>query len=192
MRRRPRGRAADGAAGGPPGVDSDELCGENAGAQPGERLRVDLLHYLEMRERTCRELIGYLVKRGHDRAAVASEVQAAVAAGWVDDRRFAEVFLRDRRRLHPVSAAVALRELERRGVPAEVARAALAGLDPPWDERELARAAVVRRWERWPEEDRRRKAAGFLRRRGFAGGVIWSVLDDLERRGRGKQVDPAG
>jgi len=157
---------------------------------PAERLRADLLRYLEIRERTCRELIEHLERRGHDPAAVATEVQAAAAAGWVDDRRFAEVFLRDRRRLHPMSAAAVLRELGRRGVPAEVARAALEALDPPWDEREVARAAVARRWERWPAQERRRKGAGFLRRRGFAGGVVWSVLDDLERQGRDGQGDP--
>jgi regulatory protein len=163
---------------------------ERAAAGPGERLRVDLLRYLEIRERTCQELVRHLEKRGHDPAAVASEVRAAAAAGWVDDRRFAAVFLRDRRRLHPMSAALVVRELVRRGVSTAEARAALAASDPPWDEREVARCAVARRWERWPASERRRKAASFLRRRGFAGGVIWAVLDELDRHERGSQGDP--
>ena len=159
---------------------------------PRAQLRADLLRYLEARERTRRDLVAYLERRGHDAAAVAEEVGKAEAAGWVDDRRFAEMFLRDRRRLRPASGAAVLRELRRRGVPEGVARAALEGLDPPWDEREVAAAAVARRWERWPPAERRQKAAGFLRRRGFAGGIVWSVLDELEARERGKaEGDPA-
>lgn len=159
---------------------------------PRAELRVDLLRYLEARERTRRDLVAYLERRGHDAAAVAQEVQAAEAAGWIDDRRYAEMFLRDRRRLRPESGAAVLRELRRRGVPEEVARSALDSLDPPWDEREVAAAAVARRWERWPSEERRRKAAAFLRRRGFAGGIVWSVLDELEARARGQDLeDPA-
>lgn len=160
-------------------------------ADPRDQLRADLLRYLEVRERTRRELVAYLARRGHDAAAIAAEVQAAEATGWVDDRRFAQMFLRDRRRLRPASSAAVLRELRRHGVTDEVARVALAALDPPWDEREVAAAAVARRWERWPVEGRRQKAAGFLRRRGFAGGIVWSVLDELEAGERGQADDPA-
>ena len=160
------------------------------GGEPG--LQADLLRHLEIRERPRRELITHLERRGHDAAAIVEEVRAAEAAGWVDDRRFAEMFLRDRRRFRPESGAAVLRALRRRGVPAEVAQAALAALDPPWDEREVAVAAVARRWERWPTGERRHKAVGFLRRRGFSSGIVWSVLDEFERERRGEDDGPAG
>ncbi len=145
-----------------------------------ERLRADLLRYLKVRERTRRELAEYLRRRGHEAEAIAREVESAVASGWVNDRRFAEIFLRDRRRLKPMGRRAVLRDLEQRGVAPEVAREALEQLDPPWDEHALALQAVAGRWERWPQEVRRRKAAAFLQRRGFAGGLVYRVLKELE------------
>ncbi len=140
-------------------------------------LRADLLRYLRVRERTLQEVGTYLKRRGHAAELISRAVDEAQAAGFVDDRRFADMFLRDRRRLRPMSRAAVLRELRQRGVPDDVAQESLAACDPAWDDNEMAYAAVQRRWARWPEERRWEKGAGFLRRRGFNGGIARAALE---------------
>jgi regulatory protein len=160
-------------------------AGGGRGAADGQRLRRDLLRYLRIRERTVQELTAYLERRGH----AAEEIECAVAEareqGFVDDGRFAEIFLRDRRRLRPMSRSAVLLELRKRGVAAETARAALTACDPPWEDEQLAWEAAVRRWERWPTGGRREKAARFLQRRGFTAAIAARVLARLDRADAG-------
>jgi regulatory protein len=160
------------------------------------RLQRDALRFLRVRERTVQEVRRYLTRRGHPDARIATALEELAATRLVDDRRFAEVYLRDRRRLHPLAGRAVLRELAAKGVAREVAAEALAACDPPWDDAELARAAVARRWMRWPEEIRWRRAGRFLAGRGFETGVIRQVLEALSREagmtlGRRDGRDPA-
>jgi regulatory protein len=147
---------------------------------PEPALRQDVLRYLRVRERTRREVADYLARRGHAPDLIARALAELEATGLIDDRRFARVYLRDRQRLHPLGRAAVLRELRARGVAPELAGEALAGCDPPWDEHELARAAVARRWSRWGAESRRERATRFLRTRGFEPAAIRAVVGELE------------
>ncbi len=159
----------------------------NRETDPEKRLQSDLLRYLKMRERSAWELRFYLKRRGHQDDRIEKAVTEACECGYINDARFADMFLRDRRRLRPMSRAAVLRELKQKGVEPETAAAALAGADPPWDDYESAFDAVNRRWCRWNHQGRRQKAAGFLKRRGFSGSVIWSVVDRLESEQENEQ-----
>lgn len=144
-----------------------------------DRLEVDLLRYLRLREHSAYEVTTYLRRRGHAREAIALAIAQAEAAGFIDDRRFAEMFLRDRRRLRPMSRSAALRELGKRGVASEIATEALAGSDPPWDDLEIATEVLAKRWERWSPEVRYARGASFLQRRGFGGGTARAAIAAL-------------
>ena len=156
---------------------------------PETALRQDVLRFLRVRERTRREVSDYLRRRGHPPELIARATEELVEAGLVDDARFARVYLRDRQRLHPIGRMAVRRELQARGVDPGAVEVALAESDPPWDEEEMARAAVERRWARWPGAARRERAVRFLRTRGFEPGAIRAVLDRLERETGGEERD---
>ncbi|MBM3317612.1 MAG: RecX family transcriptional regulator [Candidatus Eisenbacteria bacterium] len=139
-------------------------------------LRRDALRFLRVRERTRREVREHLARRGHPAALIRQALEELREAGFVDDRRFAEVYLRDRRRLRPMSRAAALRELAGRGVARAVAAEALDEADPPWDDLELAEGLLARRWARWPADQRRARAVRLLRGRGFGAAAIRAAL----------------
>lgn len=150
-----------------------------------ERLTADLARHIARRERTCREAIEYLTRRGY-RADLAEEVvNLAVAQGLIDDRRFADMYVRDRRRLRPMSRWALVRELGQKGVAPEAAEDALAACDPPWDDLEMALEALSTRFARWPAEGRLRKAAGFLQRRGFSSAIIRAALERVTAQDEG-------
>jgi regulatory protein len=69
-------------------------------------------------------------------------------------------------------------ELRRKGVPDDVAREALAAIDP--DEEESTARLLVRRRLRSlqgvPVETRRRRLAGMLARKGYPSGLVAKVL----------------
>lgn len=156
---------------------------------PEAALRQDVMRFLRVRERTQREVTDYLRRRGHAPELIARATEELAEAGLVDDARFARVYLRDRQRLHPLGRVAVRRELQARGVAPETIEAALAESDPPWDEEALARAAVERRWARWPLAARRERAVRFLRTRGFDAGALRRVIERLEQETGGGDGD---
>ena len=60
-------------------------------------------------------MVLWLDWRHSERRIGVSTKVGIIAEGLIDDRRFAELFVRDRRRLHPMSRAALLRELRGKG-----------------------------------------------------------------------------
>lgn len=128
-----------------------------------------------------------LRERMRRKEASAAVVEAVVARlreyGFLDDRAFAESFVRSRSREH--GSARLRGDLLRKGVAEEIVAGELAGLD------EAAQVAAARellrrhawRFERSGEEPQRRRARiwGFLARRGFPPDVAGAVLEEFLR-----------
>ncbi|MDF2750257.1 MAG: RecX family [Gaiellaceae bacterium] len=123
------------------------------------------LRALRSRDRTAAELDARLRERGVAEQERQDALEALARAGYVDDERVAV----------GRAAALAARgsgdalirdDLERRGLPAELVQAALAGLEP---ERLRAEAVVSRRGI-GP------KTARYLAARGFAGDVVAAAV----------------
>ncbi|MFH1144045.1 MAG: regulatory protein RecX [Candidatus Eisenbacteria bacterium] len=161
-----------------------------AGESSAARLQRDAIRYLRVRERSRREVAEYLERRGHSPGEITQAMQALAESGFIDDRRFAEMYLRDRRRLHPLSRALAIRQLRAKGVETALIEEALACSDPPWEDGELAREALARRWSRWPAPRRAERAARFLRARGFGPGTIRAAI--AQRTAGEKRAEGAG
>ncbi len=156
------------------------------------RLRQDALRFLRVRERTVREVDRYLKRRGHAVALIREALHELCASGFVNDRRFAEVFLRDRQRLRPMSRVAVARDLAARGVAPAVVAEALAAADPPWDDHALAHSLLARKWPRWESTQRAQRGQRLLRARGFGPGTIRTVLAELQRESGGMAAgDPA-
>lgn len=155
------------------------------------RARDAALTLLSHRARSRVELRRRLARRGFDGAVIDGTLGWLEEKGYVDDRAFAESFVRDRLRLRPRGRVGLVQELRRKGVdPAIAEAAAAAGMEAAGvSEAGLARSAA----EAWARKNAsavrraaggrehrlkaRRRLYGHLARRGFAPDAVRSAID---------------
>lgn len=123
-----------------------------------------------------------LERRGIEPPAAAAAVEEVTAAGYLDDADFARRFAEDRRRLDRWGAERIARELDRRGVGADLVAETLAGQSGE-DELEAACALLADRLGSAPlADDRvRDRALGLLVRRGYESEVAYGAVRRHER-----------
>ena len=100
--------------------------------------------------------------------------------GLVDDEAFARSWISGRQAGKGLARRALAQELRRKGVPDEVARAALDEVDPD-DEEAAARALVrkkMRTLTRVDEATATRRLVGMLARKGYSPGVAFAVVRD--------------
>jgi regulatory protein len=124
--------------------------------------------YLSRRERTASETRAHLQARQVDHDSAEEVIATLTGQGYLDDRRFARLFVQDKRELEHWGDDRIRRGLESRGIERELADEATA--ENGGYGRELERAvALLRRRVPNPEPDRRgrERALGLLMRRGY-------------------------
>jgi regulatory protein len=137
---------------------------------PEDRLEhaLALAHgYLNRRERTVAEVRGRLERAGIDEATVGAALTALAGQGYLDDVRFARLFVEDKHNLEQWGAERIERGLLARGVDREIASSAL---DVGAEDTELDRALALlrRRFPAAPENRRERdRALAVLLRKGY-------------------------
>ncbi len=147
-------------------------------ADPLERAREICLQQLGFAPRTRSELAATLSKRGIPTDAADQVLGRFTEVGLIDDALFAQMWVTSRHRGRGLSSRALQQELRRKGVDDDVAGEALAALDPA-QERLTARALVDRKLPstRGLAVDARvRRLAGMLARKGYSGGVAFSVV----------------
>jgi regulatory protein len=129
--------------------------------------------YLNRRDRTVGEVRGQLQRRGVAGELIEAAIRTLREQGFVDDARFARLFVADKRQLEQWGGDRIRRGLLARGIDRELADTALAEVsaDPAGaQESELDRAlALLRRRFPDPPQDRRdrNRALGLLLRKGY-------------------------
>jgi regulatory protein len=134
-----------------------------------ERALAIAYRYLNPRERTQAEMRTHLQRKGIDPRDVERSIQALVDQGYLDDARFAHLFVQDKRQLAEWGADRIRQVLRTRGVDFEFVEEALAEHEQD-SESEIERAlAVLRRRFPSPAGDRRERerALGVLLRKGY-------------------------
>jgi regulatory protein len=134
-----------------------------------ERALAIAYRYLNSRERTQAEMRVHLEGKDIDPRDVERSIQALVEQGYLDDARFAHLFVQDKRQLEEWGADRIRQVLRTRGVDSEMVEEALAEHEPD-SEGEIERAlAVLRRRFPSPAGDRRERerALGVLLRKGY-------------------------
>jgi regulatory protein len=134
-----------------------------------ERALAIAYRYLNPRERTQAEMRTHLQRKGIDPRDVERSIQALVDQGYLDDARFAHLFVQDKRQLAEWGADRIRQVLRTRGVDSEFVEEALAEHEQD-SESEIERAlAVLRRRFPSPAGDRRERerALGVLLRKGY-------------------------
>jgi regulatory protein len=138
------------------------------------RARESALTFLASRPRSKSEVVQRLRKRGYPEPAIDAALERLEQAGFLDDRAFAEYWVRNREQFRPRGRYALRQELRQKGLDSDVIEAALEDLD---ESESAYRAAMQRaaRWEGLDETSAYRKCSGYLQRRGFAYQVIQEV-----------------
>jgi regulatory protein len=141
--------------------------------------------YLSRRERTVREMREHLLRRGADEEVADAVRLELTEQGYLDDARFAHLFVQDKRDLAGWGAGRIHRALLDRGVDRELVDSALARDDGGAGSGELGRALalLVRRFPGSLSTPRdRERALGVLLRKGYSYEL---AIDALAEHARG-------
>lgn len=133
------------------------------------------LRLIARRPRSEREVRDDMRRRRLPEPAQAAVLRRLAQAGLLDDAAFAATWVENRQAFRPRSAAGLRAELRRKGIERRDIEAALGG----HDEDSAARAALQRAARRWPVEswdEFRRRATGYLTRRGFEYEIVTRVV----------------
>jgi regulatory protein len=160
-----------------PGAElGDEELRRLAELDRANRLHERALRLLAGAAHSTRGLERKLLARGAEPGLLAAELARLEAAGLLDDRAFAEAWVRQRLARHPEGRGPLLAGLERRGVSRELAEQAVREALTAEVERAAAAGLAERlhrRSDMTPERLR-----GTLVRRGFRGGLIRELLGE--------------
>ena len=144
--------------------------------------------YINRRDHTVSEVRAQLERKGVSEHLREAAIQTVSEQGFLDDERFARLFVSDKRELEQWGSERIRRGLLARGIDRGLADAALAEAtaDDADEETELDRAlALLRRRFPHPPEDRRdrERALGVLLRKGYESEL---ALDALAAHARGE------
>ena len=111
-----------------------------------------------------------MTAQGFDQDTTEETIQKGEAAGLLDDRLFAKLWVEDRLLYHPLSRRAVTQELAEKGIAPEIANEILGERYPPEKEKEIALKLAQTRLARYENLDRDRRiqrTIAFLTRRGF-------------------------
>lgn len=131
------------------------------------------LRYVALRPRSGWEIESYLQRRKASPYQAESILNKLSGIGVVDDTKFAEAFVNDRRLLKPSSRRKLVNELRKKHVANEVIETAI-GTEP--EDEQTALQAVVERKRRQAKYQDDEKLMQYLARQGFNYGDIKDVL----------------
>jgi regulatory protein len=124
--------------------------------------------YLNRRERTEHELREHLARRHAEPDLAEAVVRELTEQGYLDDARFARLFVEDKRNLDRWGRGRIQRALIQRGIARDLAALAVDDDESADDELERAVSLLCTRFPSPPEAPpERERALGFLLRRGY-------------------------
>jgi regulatory protein len=146
----------------------------------GQKAYAAALKMLTRRDHGRAELAGKLAAKGFAEPDIAATLDRLTGLGYLDDRRFARLWAESALRSgRGVGPRIAL-ELSRRGIAGEIVRETLTELAEGYDEADLLRQQLVRRYAGFdPATATDREKArifSYFRRRGFSGAAIAAAL----------------
>lgn len=160
-------------------------------SDPAAVARAICLRLLTARSRSRAELAAELCRRGIPDDVAGTALDRLEDVGLVDDAAFAEVTVHSGSTYRGLGRRALGAELRRRGVPDEIARHAVAAVEPQDEERQ-ARELVQRklRGTTGPDETTTvRRIVGMLARKGYPEGLAFRVVREEVRAVT--RVDPS-
>lgn len=155
------------------------------------KVKSDALKLLSFSPRSVGEMRERLLKKRHDEALVDEAIASMRRQGFLNDELYAKLYAGARANATPSGRKKLAFDLKRKGVEPKLIDQALGSLEG-YDEKEAARKLVESRLRRLagvPPQKAKARLVGFLKRRGFSGDVIFSVLDKAFKSGIGEIGD---
>ena len=160
---------------------------ENVADDPEARARQVCLRLLTLAPRTRGQLADALRKRGIPDEAADEVLGRFEDVGLIDDAAFARAWVESRHHSRGLAGRALSAELKQRGVAPDEIRAAIEDHLGPEAETEAARRLVDKKLagtRGQPPEQRTRRLAGMLARRGYPAGLAFRVIREaLEAEG---------
>jgi regulatory protein len=164
-----------------------DAASETPRDDPEARARQVCLRLLTLAPRTRAQLADALRKRGIPDEAADEVLGRFEDVGLIDDAAFARSWVESRHYSRGLAGRALSAELKQRGVAAEEIRAAIDEQLGPDAEASAARRLIDRRLESTrglPPEQRTRRLAGLLARKGYPAGLAFRVIREaLEAEG---------
>lgn len=135
-------------------------------------------HYLSYRPRSRQEVRKNLLQKSFPPAVIDAAFERLTALGYLDDRAFAEFWVRERNTFKPISPKALRFELRRKGIPDAIIAEVLDDVDAD----DTAYRAALSQSRRLRGSDRRafrEKMYAFLQRRGFSYSTARTVVQQL-------------
>lgn len=150
------------------------------------RARAAADRLLKFRPRSEKELRQRLGAKGFSEPIVDALVQELTRRGLLNDPKFAQVLATSRLLSRPTGLRAVREELQRKGVDADVAEAALRKAAVGYDELAAARDLAARRRAQMrgvPPAALQRRLFGLLQRRGFSSDIVYKVIREIAQHG---------
>jgi len=145
--------------------------------------RDNAFRLLSHRMRSEKELRFTLLEREFDPTIVDNVLLELQTKGYLDDRKFAEAFIRDARLRKPAGTAMLFQKLRLKGLDRALIMEALGDLMPTDTEQELAYTSAMKLLKRIrtsrkpvPQEKEKQRLSHYLAQRGFPWSTIRPVL----------------
>ncbi|WP_052329743.1 regulatory protein RecX [Thermicanus aegyptius] len=139
------------------------------------------ISYLSYRPRSTAEVKRYLIGKGYEREAAAI-LKRLEEKGYLDDRTFAAMWVRERLALKPRGSLLLRKELVEKGIREEWIEEALSAVKPEIEEEEALRLGrkkiTALRGKEWDEIKGR--LLRYLFQKGYSYSVIESILPTLK------------
>lgn len=140
------------------------------------------LKFLSYRPRSIAEVRQYLREHQVEESHGSAVIEKLLNLGYLDDQKFAQWWVENRKEFNPRGSHVIRRELLHKGVAEDIINEAIEQLGCAMDTEEEIEALARKRARRLLHEDRRtfrRKLGSFLLRRGFAYETVAPIVDRL-------------
>lgn len=135
---------------------------------------------LEQRMQTSRELRTRLQRKGFEPPAIDAALERLTNYGYLNDERFAELWIENRQAHRPRGKRMLEHELRQKGIDRQIVEETVGSMEI--DDRAAALQVAnkqLRRFESLPLPEQKRKLTGILARRGFDFGVIRATLETV-------------
>ncbi|HSW97200.1 MAG TPA: regulatory protein RecX [Candidatus Saccharimonadales bacterium] len=141
------------------------------------------VRYLGYRPRSIKEIQTYLKKKQVSEAFTEAVIKKLLEQKFLNDTEFAQMWVRTRVTLKPLSQKVLRMELKEKGIASDIIDSVLLEQQAEsGSDFEMARLLVQKRQKRYigmPKEAVFAKLGGFLARRGFSYDIIKRSIDEV-------------
>jgi regulatory protein len=145
-----------------------------------DRAIATAMRALDQRMQSSRELRTRLMRKGFDAETIDRALEKLSDYGYLNDERFAELWIENRLAHRPRGKRMLEQELRQKGIERQVVDETVAAMDI--DDRAAALELARKRLKSvhgLPIEEQKKKLTGILARRGFDYGVIRTTLETV-------------